>query len=49
MNNQYASDSGQVNYRLGPECKGLEGHAKEFGLYLISNREPLKVSGRGQT
>lgn len=41
MNNQYPPDGGQVNYRLGPRCKGLDGHAKEFRLYLMSSREPL--------
>ena len=40
---------GQVKYRLEPEWKGLADHAEEFGLYLIGNGEPLKVSGRGQT
>lgn len=33
--------------RLEPERRGLEGHAKEFGLYLIGSGEPLKALGGG--
>lgn len=48
MNNQYPAGGKQVKYWLEPECKGLKA-IPEFELYFISNREPLKVSDRGQT